>query len=356
MTGVILLGAISEFLNFFNSLFGKTLCVVLPVIVVAIILLHNRWARWSLYKKKSTKNLLSVPFLVGGPLLLSGLIGIYTLKRDSPFHSIFEAIVVAGVIVAFVDPIMKWRLLSEFAKDLFPYMMGFELPQKIQERLRDMISITKLYRQDMTMHLRFCLTGTHEVKIHFVTKFQLVNPTSSKIKYTHHLTFEEAEQLQSLTVTLPHHSPCEIKVDDEERLYDDSGDYPYSSEAIEIEPDGTCRPYCFSSEYLLKNRTLGFHLQRFGQPTIGFKLTLEECPDELEVMVTIPEGQKATINRARGGNKEVEGGKGISENLEQGNSIGYEKVLMTGDSINIRWRPFKKSSCYTLLSGNLKYQ
>ena len=265
-----------------------------------------------------------VPVCIGVPLLSGGIYGVACYHACPLAHSVFEAVVVAGAIITFVDPILKWLLLKEFAKDLFPYMIGFDLPQEVKERLRDFVNGTTLYRKLMRMSLELLPQGD-EVRIKFATYFCLVNPTSETMTYHHHLEFEDAEQTSSLRVTRNEKElepkPAAIK----ERS--DDGVYSYWSDPIQIEPSPnpseSDTTNLFKSEYEQIYPKTGFHLQTFGLPTIGFTLTLTNDPSDLEVMATSPDASEA----------------GKSRRLVKDTTINYKKVFMKGDSINIRWRP-----------------
>jgi hypothetical protein len=316
--------------------------LVLPFIIAATIFLVFCGEYWRSHRETVA---VKIPFIIGSLFVAVSIWGLWTHPEGS-VHSISEAFLVAGCIVMVVDPLLKKRLLKEFATDLFPYMMGFELPLKIKERLREMISSTKLYRESMSMELYFPeQSSPSEVKIRFVTEFDLINPTSNSIDYTHHLAFEDAEQTESLTVTLQDVPLMPAPAAILER--NPSGAYNYESDPIPIKPnlksDGSDPKYHFKSQYLQTYPTTVFHLQRFGLPTIGFKLTLKESRPELEVMVTIPGGQEvkksdnADANVAADG-KKIVGDSTKCEKLQKGTSILYENVFMKGDSIDIRWR------------------
>ncbi len=311
--------------------------IVMVIVIVAIILLWLVYTRliyhiiveW-LPRLDKLYDLFLVPFCVGGPLLISGVYGVAHYNGCPLPHSIFEAVLVAGVIVGCVDPILKWRLLHEFARDLFPQMIGFNLPPKIRERLSDMVCHTKLYRKDMTMTLSFSRKAKHDVIIRFETGFDLANPTSGLYQHKHHLQFEEAEKTKDLKVTL---SGAPL-VPPPNPTYD-SGVYDYRSDTIlvksNLKPNGTTDPqYHFMSEYTQEYPIPGFHIQTFGLPTVGFTLTLKTKTnlDDIEVLAT-PRKNHA---------------KEECEELKEGNNRTYDELFMKGESIHIRWRERKTAN------------
>jgi hypothetical protein len=248
--------------------------------------------------------------------MFGGGAGLWRYPEGSP-HSLSEGAVVAGAIILFVDPLLKKRLLKEFARDLFPYMIGFDLPVQIKDRLREMVSDTKLYRRDMTMICTFS-GKDDDVKIDFKTAFTLVNPTPRALTYRHHLAFEEAERSQLVAVTFPDggHEDKQKLVCLEKRQ---SGLYDYDSDEFHVEPG---KEYGFSSQYAQQNGWPGFHLQTFHLPTINFTLTLHTDRDDLEVIATPPVAHKELGFRA----------------LMPDTPLIYHQLFMGGDSINIRWR------------------
>lgn len=272
-------------------------------------------------------HVMQVSIIVGLPLIAIGALGVRHWEQGG-LHSISEAVFVAGLIVFCVDPFVKGELLKEFAKDLFPYMIGFDLPQQIKDRLRDIVNNCKLYREHMEMDLFFSGTGA-DVKIRIESRFDLVNPTSAALPYTHQLEFEEAENTDLVKLGVPGKERLEFKSLD----YSSSGVCKCAGQEISIKPNGESsksqQQYPFTSEYSQTYRKTGFHLQTFGRPTIGFTLTLKENGIQgIEVLASPRKGHE---------NEEC-------EELKQGVARAYDELFMKGDSINIRWRPKKHAA------------
>ena len=119
MAAIIFSGAPSDFLH---SCLGASLLVLLAL-VGTLLLAHG--VKCLISEKGVSHRGWIVPLCFGGALLIFGFLGLYVLPPDPPiWHSIFEALFVAGVIVTLVDPLMKWRLLKEVSEGLFPYMIG----------------------------------------------------------------------------------------------------------------------------------------------------------------------------------------------------------------------------------------
>jgi len=275
----------------------------------------------------------------GGVLLILGFFGLRHF-HSSIGQSVFEAVFVAGVLVAVVDPLMKWRLLKEVSEGLFTYMIGFDLPAEIRDKLDEIIGGTKLYRPEMTMKLSFDVhqdeAYKEAVRIKVHTSFEVENPTPYAIDYRYPLEFEEAERSQdSVKTRLPGHDgfePCTLKPD--------NGVCVPNIEVVTIEPKrNNSSASRFEAEYTQIYPTPGFHLQMFVLPTLRFTVCVEKAPTDLEVITTIPEGQlyyRGYLVKLQKANEDKH------ETLKQGESITCTKALMKGDSINIRWR--KRSS------------
>jgi hypothetical protein len=83
-------------------------------------------------------------------LLAVGLI----LRFILPWHfwqSLGEATIIAAILILFVDPMIKGRLLREASQGIFHYLLGFDHRPEIKERLKTLVFDTKLFRQGFTL-------------------------------------------------------------------------------------------------------------------------------------------------------------------------------------------------------------
>jgi hypothetical protein len=75
------------------------------------------------------------PSYLGVALIGVGTFVLYEWGKTPTVNSLGEAILIAGILTLVVDTFLKARLIKEASKGVFHWMLGFNLPPQIQERL-----------------------------------------------------------------------------------------------------------------------------------------------------------------------------------------------------------------------------
>ncbi len=115
-------------------------------------------------------------------------------KSDNFIAEILEllghAIVVAAILAATVDLYVKKLLLKEAASDIAKYLIGYKLPEELQDRIRELMGTT-LFRRDVRIHYKMSQSPEKMDKflIEVEYKFFIENPTNGKLPYIHSISF-----------------------------------------------------------------------------------------------------------------------------------------------------------------------
>lgn len=193
------------------------------------------------------------------------------------------ALMIAGILTMTVDPFIKRRARAEATRDIFHHMLGFGLPLSIRERLQEMVEKTKLYRQDMTLHIVMS-EDKDSVVFDVEMEFEVVNPTSHALDFAPLIQFEKGEgALKSVTCFGESGYGKNAGLSSAKGGL---GSVEYRGDGVRILSGGSRR---FKYEYAIRYpTTLGFWFPNFVSPTIGLALTMK-IPANFSVRATAAE-------------------------------------------------------------------
>ncbi len=263
--------------------------------------------------------------VVGAVLIALGafaLVVFHWLFHFALIGAIAEALVVAGILVMVVDPYVKKRLLREAAKDILGYLLAYQLPAEVKERIQSLVTETKLYRRDMELEYVIREDGK-DLVVEVENRFSLINPTSSDIAFRQLLQFEKAERA---TLRRVYFTPDKGRGEYDlrgETLKPRKGEpevEEFEGDKVMIGPERDGVRYRFGASYTMRfsrGFTSGFILQNFGYPTIGVTVRVKGKPDNLTVTASPADKQSA--------------GEWI-----------YSRLFMPGDHIQLRWNEAEK--------------
>lgn len=100
-------------------------------------------------------------------------------------EEIGKVFITAGILALSVDGYLKRRLISEFVKDVSPYIEGIGLPREFQDEIA-YIKRMKVYRRNFTLNYRIQRDPDHggRVIVKSTSFFEVVNPTDEDQMYT----------------------------------------------------------------------------------------------------------------------------------------------------------------------------
>lgn len=265
---------------------------------------NNFWKWW----KKWSGPIIGVILIILGSLIV-------VYWRQDVARDFGIAILIAGVLTVTVDPYIKGKTQRDTASDIFQYMLGFKLPLKIQERLKDIVEKTEWYRTNTTIH---CVLSELDESVVFdiEQEFTIVNATHHTLSFAPTMEFERTEYpvlRRVICFEQPKYGTgAKLEIDPREPKA-----LAYQGEPITVESGGHRR---IKYEYKIQRPfTSGFWAIHFKYPTIGFSLTIKS-PETLEV----------TASKA--------------EQECSGEWRYVEKLFMPGDHTEIRWDRAKVSN------------
>jgi len=250
-------------------------------------------------------------FVLAAFLILIGTL-ILIFSQQNIARDFGIAFLIAGVLTVTVDPYIKGKAQRETALDIFHHMLGFKLPDKIQERLKHIVETTEWYRTNSVIH---CVVSESGENLFFdmEQEFEIVNATQHTLSFQPTMEFERTEYpvLQRVICfdVVGYGKDATLRPDPKEPKA-----LAYYGEPINIEPAGKRRiKYEYRVRYPFASGVFTIH---FKYPTIGLSLTIKST-----------ETLKLTASAA--------------EFECQGEWRYADKLFMPGDHTEIRWERVK---------------
>src|SRR5271166_287278 len=160
----------------------RTLALILLGVVI-VVLLFSRSRQNDIWSFRATV----LALLILGIMLLF----IHLPYVDQPFtHSFGDALIIASVLAFTVDFYLKERVLREVSSDVSKYLVGYRLPEEVQNRIRSLLQ-TRWIRRNCSVRLRLTEIAAKPryVRIEMVISKDLENITtgeeSFQDKYMH---------------------------------------------------------------------------------------------------------------------------------------------------------------------------
>ncbi len=242
-----------------------------------------------------------------------GLLGGYLLWRfPEPYfrHSLGEACLIAAILGVIVDPFLKARLLKEASKGIFHFLLGFDQPGEIQDRLSKIVRETTLFRRNFSLKFTLIPHDKH-MELEIEHSFELINPRNYAESYTQTIEAERTEQLHVAYMSLLSEGKCYESTPVVHPKSDDPSVDVVSGPEVKISPAKDGPKYFCQAKYSVVYPLEGSYPQHFHIPVIGLTLTIA-APPSWRVDAT----PTATCTN---------------------NVYRYERLFLYGDHINIRW-------------------
>jgi hypothetical protein len=242
--------------------------------------------------------------------VLGGLL-LWFIPPGRFLHSLGEAVFIAGLLVLFVDPMLKGRLLREASRGIFHYLLGFDQQPEIRDRLKSLVFDTKIFRRNFYAKCVFAPQNDSMI-LDLDCSFEVVNPTNEAQRFRHVVQCERVEKptihLMTLISEQENYSrtpPLNDKADDPVVLEGDAGE-------IEIQPSKKGLTYRFGTKFSMVYPKEFFYSLHVGVPTIG--ITVEVDP---------PAGFEVTVSPT----------PICAKNLWK-----HDRLFMPGEHVDVRWQ------------------
>jgi hypothetical protein len=287
--------------------------VWLGVAAIAILI-------WVKYRKKPTVSFFYIIFLlivVGTALLI--VRPPYFVSEEF-FHALGHAFIIAAILAITVDHYVKERVLREVSLDVSKYLVGYRLPEEVQNRIRELMQ-TKFIRRKFEVRCTFTESQSGKKLIaEFQIADELQNITSEPLFYQDSMEFEKHESV------IIHEMKCHSS--------DIAASYHYDSEALkdfttandthtltcgkglQIPPvvESVGSSYRFQSKYQQIHPTAFSDYISFKFPTIGVSVEIANAPKNYLFFVT-PKPEFASHHRWE-----------------------YKRLFLPGERITISWK------------------
>ena len=249
--------------------------------------------------------------LTGAVLILVGGMGVWKFSSELG-RRFSEALLVAGVLSLSVDLYLKRQLQEDAARDIFQHLLGINLPSELRTKLQEFVSENKIYRKHLSI-----LADAKEIEGGVeltITINATVVAAKGAVDYQQLLMAEESEEarilyasLRSSTEPLYANQADEIQMqpNDEPMVVRWKGGEQQLSKGDEL------TSYI---QYAVKGKDKDFKVIFFGTSVIP----------PIAVRVTASDGLEIFASKA---------------DQQNGNEYVYKKVFLTGDHIQIRWKP-----------------
>jgi hypothetical protein len=109
-----------------------------------------------------------------------------------------EATMISAILAATVDVFVKRRFLKEISWDVSKYLIGYSLPEEIQDRIRELMA-TRLMTYEWEVRYRLTPvpdTQPATIQLEVSYCYKVENLTSQKQDYQQHLQFEKRDKAE----------------------------------------------------------------------------------------------------------------------------------------------------------------
>lgn len=283
--------------------------------IIALVLAIAVWIR---YRRSPT-----FAFIYGLSLLFSAGIALLLIHlpyiKDEFAHALGHAFIIAAILAATVDHYLKERVLREVSLDVSKYLVGYRLPEEVQDRIRELMQ-SKWIRRKFEIRVAFSeIAGGKRLKGDFHIGEEIQNITSEYLDYRDRIEFEKHEPSTLLELQCDsedtncsyHFSGDEIR----EMTTETQGHFVTSGKPVKIPPvaQSIGRSYRFRARYETVQPTTFSELISFNLPTIGVSLEVTNAPKNYSFHVT-PEADLIGHNRWE-----------------------FKRLFLPGEHIRIRW-------------------
>ena len=226
-------------------------------------------------------------------------------------YGLAEAVIIAGVLAVFVDPLMKQSLLRQASRGIFKHLLGFDQRPEIKEKLQDIVFNTKLFRKSCDLR---CSVETQSDHFRFTVEYdsEIINPTHNACDYIPRLEFDSAHEAAVLSMSFTSSDGSCAWNATPPKSSDEPGVDLIKGEQFSIKPESKGVTYRASGKYQIKPKH-GFHTFNAGIPTLSMSIRVIALPDDFEAGASPP----------------------TSENV---NYWQYDRLQMVGDHVTLRWR------------------
>jgi hypothetical protein len=122
-------------------------------------------------------------------LIVLGILSIWRYHNEF-VHALAHAFIIAGILGLTVDYYAKRHLLREAARDIDKYLLGYKLPDELQNKLKEIRNAEVVRRDIRFTYTIESIAGEKKIRLHADLTFEVENFTNVKQAYTAELAME----------------------------------------------------------------------------------------------------------------------------------------------------------------------
>jgi hypothetical protein len=154
---------------------------------------------WPVPKSKTDALFFSLHWRARFVYALTAAVGLLLMSRSvwdfkHLVSSAGHALLIAGLLALTVDGFARKHIIQEVSRDIYQFLIGHGLPQALQHKIRDVMTIS-LVHLDTLIRYRLEPLAAGRVRLHVVEEWRVRNYAGSHQPYTTHLGAEEYEKL-----------------------------------------------------------------------------------------------------------------------------------------------------------------
>jgi hypothetical protein len=229
-------------------------------------------------------------------------------------HSVADGFFIAGVLMLFVDPLLKKQFFKEASKGIFVHLLGFEHHPQVKDKLKELVFETKLLRArfDARITVEPLPNDRYGVTVDYDS--EIINPTNTAVSFDPYLEFDAGQHAEVLRMsfTSTDQKACANELNPPlKEKKDDPGVLSAKLKNVDVKPSSSQVTYHGSGTYRID---VGYPFYSFymGIPTLRASIRL-----------TVPDGYDVSATPA---------------DAENPNYWEYHKIRMVGDHFTIRWK------------------
>lgn len=217
-------------------------------------------------------------------------------------HSLGDALIISSVLAVSVDLYLKERVLREVSSDVSKYLVGYRLPEEVQNRIRSLLQ-TRWIKRNCEIRLRLTQLNNGRVKIEIFVSRLVENITmegavfQDKFSYERHLPQNLLEmRCDSPDVNAQYQLEGLALDSGKKEKADEPGVMEAVGKVVRIPPvhETVGRYYRFAIRYEGEYPANSSDIFAFDLPTIDVVVEAE-CPEGFRI--TLPPADVATPNR-----------------------------------------------------------
>jgi hypothetical protein len=209
-------------------------------------------------------------------------------------HSLGHAFIIAAILAVSVDQYIKERVLREVTLDVSKYLVGYRLPEEVQDRIRELMQ-SRWIRRKFEVRVGFSeVAGGKKLRGDLHISEEVQNITSEYLEYQDKIEFEKHEPCTLLELQCDtEDAGCSYHLAGEElkKMTSESGGRLITTgKLVKIPPAAQAigRAYRFRARYEFVHPSPNSETLSFDLPTIGVVIEITDAPRGYIFRVTPP--------------------------------------------------------------------